>query len=375
MEEGTPSKAKTSGSESYVAGKSSSKEDNITNKTTILYVIIGVLSVAVVVLAVLLALGVGGSDDDYDSIGREIHPDVDVPGVFTLSPSISPTLSPTLLPTTTATTGGTNNITSNCQDNATESELGDYLVYARDSIESLGATVCELETQNPSLSGSCEAIAQLRAGGEIRDYNEILPEYFYVNFLGMTVAYAMTNIVLTDPTLVYGIFITALRHHRALTYGNALRLQGWPEDVVQTAYWNHHKNLEAEDASVPPTGDGLGEYCAYINTEYEQLKQYARNKFGEEQLPLVSSFDSTELLGTWCQLLYIVRNDWESHRREVVSSLMSNTCSRPIILYTLWHWEAVLGVGTISGEESLSLLFESFDVIAETYTSPDAFPC
>merc|ERR1740139_1337897 len=59
---------------------------------------------------------------------------------------------------------------------------------------------------------------------------------------------------------------------------------------------------------------------------------------------------------------YIIRSDWESHRREMIGSLMSSKMKKSIVVYTIWHWESFFAAALPDTSELvIQQLFKSFN--------------
>ena len=258
----------------------------------------------------------------------------------------------------------------------------DYVTYAQERLLELYEELCANEDDNGDIEQACVYSTQFRAAGEAA-YESVLPDYYYTNYLAMSIAYPAGMVISTG--LVTDMYYEALRIHRVLGYVNGLRLSGYNDndDLLNEAYWSHHDLLEAQDANVPSFGTGVEELCTYMNAEYETFKTYVKTKFETEIMNDTIYFpsttiDYTSLFYTGCtndSRGYIIQSDWKHHHNEMVSSLMSSTCSAPILLYTLYHWESLFEIligNTTAGLESFS---ESFKIIAQYYTSPDSFPC
>jgi hypothetical protein len=263
-----------------------------------------------------------------------------------------------------------------------DDDRGDYVEFAIKSIIELNNKYCQVEEEadpDSSLDGLCNRIESLLSIGETR-YATFLPRYYYANYMGLCGAYPASQLLSANAALP-NLFIESIRYHRVLGYGNALRLQGYDNVVINNAYWNHHDLLVAEDADSQTASSSLNlpAYCAYVSTEYEQLKQYARDNFNATDLPGASTFESAAFFSLACSSAassYIIRSDWEHHRREVVSSLLSD-CSKPLVLHTIWHWESLFEslLGGSFQEQAFASFGESFDYLVESFSSPDAFPC
>ena len=259
----------------------------------------------------------------------------------------------------------------------------DYVTYAQERLLALYEELCANETDNADIAQACVYSTQFRAAGEAA-YESVLPDYYYTNYLAMSIAYPAGTAISTG--LVTDMYYEALRIHRVLGYVNGLRLSGYNDndDLLNEAYWSHHDLLEAQDENAPSSfGTGVEEMCTYMNAEYETFKAYVKTKFETEIMNDTIYFpsttiDYTTLFYTGCtndSRGYIIQSDWKHHHNEMVSSLMSSACSAPILLYTLYHWESLFEIlvgNTTAGLESFS---ESFKIIAQYYTSPDSFPC
>jgi len=235
-----------------------------------------------------------------------------------------------------------------------QTERGDFLSFTFNMLDQLEKEVCEINEEN------CQAVKIFQEGGIERGYQNLLPTRYYANFRAMCLAYSVD---FRNPEL-YPYFLKVLRLHRTLGLGDGLRLLGNTEKIVEKGYWHHYNLLELEDNNDPGPGDGLSTYCSYTSDEYEQLKKFAVDNFEED-------FSSSLTFGlnspptpfySFCMLSYPVRSDWEHHRKQMVSSLMSSDSTEAIVQYTIWHWESLF-VFASSAVIGSAQLFNSFDVL------------
>jgi len=237
-----------------------------------------------------------------------------------------------------------------------ESPVEEFLPFALDFLEGINTRLCLRE----DLSAVCERVAGLVARGT--PFIDAIEPYYYINFRAMTLAYPLFSVG-TERKL----FTQVHRVHRTLGYGNNLRLQGHTDDTVNRAYWSHWNVLTLEDENFLPPGDGIDTYCRYISNEYEMLKAFAVENVDEDfsaspvfgATPMYNACMSTETV-----VSYIIRSDWESHRREMIGSLMSSKKTKSIVEYTIWHWESLFA-GSIPGASELvtQQLFNSFNAL------------
>eukprot|EP00568_Trieres_chinensis_P005378 CAMPEP_0183308256 /NCGR_PEP_ID=MMETSP0160_2-20130417/20800_1 /TAXON_ID=2839 ORGANISM="Odontella Sinensis, Strain Grunow 1884" /NCGR_SAMPLE_ID=MMETSP0160_2 /ASSEMBLY_ACC=CAM_ASM_000250 /LENGTH=274 /DNA_ID=CAMNT_0025472051 /DNA_START=167 /DNA_END=988 /DNA_ORIENTATION=- len=220
----------------------------------------------------------------------------------------------------------------------------DFLTFAEETLDEINNEICNTE----GLDSICDSIADLVLAGD--KYN-VLPRYYYLNYLVMTIAYPIGPASLAEPNDDSYLGMTvrrALRIHRSLGRGNSLRLQGYPEDDVNAAYWDHFTLLELEDANIKPVGNGITTYCAYIAREYETLKDFALNNYSETfefsttfeagRDNIESSYFYQLCMSPNLASSYLVRNDWEQHRSEVIGSMMKTENTERTVIHTLWHW-------------------------------------
>jgi len=234
-------------------------------------------------------------------------------------------------------------------------DTGNFLQFAMKTLEEIHETICEKD------EATCAQISQLVVAGE---RFKVLPEFIYVNFLAMTVAY---------PTVFQesSFFLEALRVHRALGLGNAQLFQGYSEEVVNRLYWSYYYQLEILDKDIQAMGDGIGTYCDYIANEYQTLKDFAvANYDGENVFANVPTFGQNQML-PWCLGLdgsyyvsFIIRSDWEHHRSEVVGSLMNRAYTEKMVIHTILHWESLFSTLVDPGLV-IPLFFKSFDVFLQ----------
>lgn len=259
-------------------------------------------------------------------------------------------------------------------NNDAEKDAENFIGYVIKSIQDSRALICDLQASDARYSPLCETISNYMEQGRAK-YAKDMPPRYYANFLTMTIAYPSLRFIRLPS--MYEQFYQAFRFHRALGYGNALRLLGYKEEDVQSAYWLHNKLIMEQDLNPPAAGDGIGAYCAYTNQEYEHLKNFARDSYNGSELPLFT-FNATNLFESLCQdkgMGYMVRSDWEQHRREVLGSLMYSNYTRPIVLYTVFHWESLFQILANQTELGLGSFFKSFDVIAESCSLSESMSC
>ncbi len=239
------------------------------------------------------------------------------------------------------------------EDVAAKAPSGDFLEFAMKTLEEINEQICKQD------EGACEEISQLVAAGE---KYKVLPSRIHVNYRAMTIAYS--TVFQESP-----FFLEAMRFHRALGLGNAQLFQGYSENVVNELYWSHYNRLAILDKDVQPLGDGIETYCEYIADEYQALKDFALANYGENVFANAPTFDQNQML-PWClglddgspSVSYIVRNDWEHHRAEVVGSMMNSAYTEMMVTHTILHWESLFAAGT---GFSVPLLFESFGVFLQ----------
>lgn len=234
-----------------------------------------------------------------------------------------------------------------------ESPVEEFLPFALDFLEDINTRLCLRE----DLSAVCERVAGLVARGT--PFIDAIAPYYYINFRAMTLAY---------PLVLAGLDILSIqviRVHRVLGYGNNLRLQGNTEDTVNRAYWSHWNVLKLEDENFLPPGDGIETYCRYISNEYEMLKAFAVDNFEVDFSSTSPVFGATPMYNACMStdefMSYIIRSDWEHHRREMIGSLMSSKKTKSIVVYTIWHWESLF-TSSIPDTSELVIqqLFNSF---------------
>jgi hypothetical protein len=242
----------------------------------------------------------------------------------------------------------------NLKAKAAKAASGDFLEFAVKTLEEINEKIC---TQDED---TCEQISQLVAAGE---KYKALPTRIYVNFRAMAIAYPI--VFQNSP-----FFLEALRFHRALGLGNAQLFQGYSENVVNELYWIHYNRLAILDKDVQPLGDGIETYCEYIADEYQALKDFAVANYGGTVFANVPTFGQNQML-PWCLGLdgssyvsYIVRNDWEHHRKEVVGSMMNQDYTEMMVIHTILHWESLFSA-LAAPDVTIPLLFQSFDVFLQ----------
>eukprot|EP00549_Striatella_unipunctata_P002123 CAMPEP_0118699858 /NCGR_PEP_ID=MMETSP0800-20121206/16179_1 /TAXON_ID=210618 ORGANISM="Striatella unipunctata, Strain CCMP2910" /NCGR_SAMPLE_ID=MMETSP0800 /ASSEMBLY_ACC=CAM_ASM_000638 /LENGTH=299 /DNA_ID=CAMNT_0006600215 /DNA_START=9 /DNA_END=908 /DNA_ORIENTATION=- len=201
-----------------------------------------------------------------------------------------------------------------------------------------------------------------------------LPEYFYANFLALTIAYPIIFAYEETTIAVLILFPFALRLHRTLGYGNSLRMLGYSEATVERAYWDYWNLLTEQDLRVPDDGPGVDMYCNYIDAEYELFKTFYLDNYGNETgTNPTLTFNISGTMYRSCSvegLGYFIRSDWEHHRREIVSAMMASAeTSKAMVLHSLWHWESLFVVrfdfSEERNQESYSQYFESFEFLRE----------
>jgi hypothetical protein len=234
-------------------------------------------------------------------------------------------------------------------------DTGNFLKFAMKTLEEINETICEKD------EATCTQISQLVVAGE---RFKVLPEFIYVNFLAMTVAYP--TVFQESP-----FFLEALRIHRALGLGNAQLFQGYSEETVNRLYWSYYYQLEILDKNIQPMGDGIETYCEYIADEYQTLKDFAvANYDGENVFANVLTFGQNPMF-SWClgldgssHVSFIIRSDWEHHRSEVVGSLMNSAYTETMVTHTILHWESLFSTLVDPGSV-IPLFFQSFDVFLQ----------
>jgi hypothetical protein len=240
------------------------------------------------------------------------------------------------------------------QAKAAKSASGDFLEFAMKTLEDINEQICKQDED------TCDQISQLVAAGE---KYKVLPLRIYVNFRAMAIAY---------PTVFQNspFFLEALRVHRALGLGNAQLFQGYSENVVNELYWSHYNRLAILDKDIQPLGDGIETYCDYIANEYQALKDFAVANYGGTVFANVPTFGQNQMR-PWClgldgspSVSFIVRNDWEHHRAEVVGSMMSQVYTETMVTHTILHWESLFSA-LAAPDVTIPLLFESFDVFLQ----------
>jgi hypothetical protein len=229
----------------------------------------------------------------------------------------------------------------------------DFVEYVLGAMDEIQEAVCDDE----ELAATCTTINFYTELGVANDYESTLLPYYYANFRAMTLAYPLFSLLEQMPALVLPVF----QIHRALGFGNSKRLLGYAEDVVNESYWQHYALLQLEDENAPRIGDGINVYCDYISQEFEQLRKFGLDNYN------VTTAQPTALFGFLCNDLnvlgYIVRSDWEHHRRETVGSLMKTSNTEAIVTYTIFHWESLLNVPGGNGAQVVAFLVESFNTL------------
>lgn len=203
------------------------------------------------------------------------------------------------------------------------------------------------------------------AGEKYRD----LPVWYYLNYGTMTIAYPTVVFLSSDNEKMRTVFIDTLRLHRALGRGNVLHLQGYDEQAVNQAYWDHYSLLSIEDQDVQDASPVLGQYCQYVTKEYVQLKEFAAENLDTEfdsatfsvQAPIEQQAFYLFCMNPNKFASYVIRNDWEHHRAEVVGSLLNQSEYEAIVAHTIWHWESLFST-MFAREDHIPQLFKSFDV-------------
>ena len=248
--------------------------------------------------------------------------------------------------------------------------LKDFFKWAISFLTGLRIKVCLASILFPLYKPLCEESSRLVEEGE---RFRALPDYYYANFLAMTLAYPSVFAYPDRDVLVVILFPTSLRIqpgvHRALGLGNAERMLGYSEEISNKVAWNSYSTMSKTDfiVTVPDDGGSLTTYCDYIEAEYETLKNFARGRGYTDLPPLL--FNETGLMKQACEtprLGFLIRSDWEHHRRECVAAMMNEDNTYPVVMYTLWHWESLyllyseLGVEQ-QEEQSYSEMFKSFD--------------
>ena len=228
---------------------------------------------------------------------------------------------------------------------------GNFLSFTFDLLDELEKKVCENESV-------CQNVKRYQQGGIDRNYENILPARYYANFRAMCLAYPIFLLPEFAPS-----FRKTLQLHRALGLGDSLHSLGNAKEIVKKGYWHHYDLLGLEDDNEPVPGDGLSAYCSYTSDEYEQLKKFAVDNFEEDfsSSPTFGLSTAPTPFYLFCMNSFLVRSDWEHHRKQAVSSLMSADSTEAIVQYTVWHWESLF-------------IFRSSEAIASTqlYNSIDA---
>jgi len=243
-------------------------------------------------------------------------------------------------------------------------DRGSFLDFAETTLQGQIDAVCS----NSELAEVCAGIRDLEAAGE--KYAS-LPRWYRLNWKAMTLAYPAIGLMTSGSLPLDG-----LRVHMSLGLGNSLRLQGYPEDDVNKAYWSHWDVLSVQDGNLQDRLSGIEQYCKYTASEYETLKSFAVESFGTDY-SLVQAFFGpfTDVkegpfyqtcvggtdIGSW-----LVRNDWEHHRREVIGSLMDGNVTEAIVTYAVWHWESLWAM-VLAPDLTVPTLMNSFDVLLDTF--------
>lgn len=251
-----------------------------------------------------------------------------------------------------------------------------YVEFATNKTFDLQDRLCQLQDDNIPAEEIAAACAKSKELAEIERFKRDLPAYFYANYLSLTVVWALLTDVptgFTESPDLAEIFFEAVRFHRVLGYGNALRLSGNSEETVNAGSWAHESILIAEDGESDSIGTlpGVEGYCEYINQEFEQLKQLAMKNYPSDLPPEDTSIAADIFKGACSG--YVIRSDWEGHRREILAAILKG-CPRPVVLHTLWHFNSLWYAG---GDNSKSYeQFEaSFDVLLEHLENGSLVDC
>ena len=148
------------------------------------------------------------------------------------------------------------------------------------------------------------------------------------------------------------------------------------------SYWNYDALLALQDTpytvaltAQPVNGDGSTGLCQMLAQEYEALKtlgvEYHNATYFESVSP---TFNTPSILSSPFYVMcigpnpfsYMVRNDWEQHRRECVGAMMQTKYVAKIVTSTIWHWESLFAVKA-APEKVIPQLFLSFDALLATF--------